>query len=99
MLLAEDLSPRPSTESQSFPNLSSMIPQVKHTSKAIWREFWHTEDKKIREYVAETGWLLKDTARAPADTDNHPLPRITLLHTQNLADKLKLEDSRGQKTW
>ncbi|CAN1348230.1 hypothetical protein LINPERPRIM_LOCUS41386, partial [Linum perenne] len=44
-------------------------------------------------------WLLKDTARAPADTDNHPLPRITLLHTQNLADKLKPEDSGGQKTW
>ncbi|CAN1241381.1 hypothetical protein LINPERPRIM_LOCUS4932, partial [Linum perenne] len=52
-----------------------------------------------RQKINNEGKCPKDTARAPADTANQPLPRLTQLHTQNLADKLKPEGSEGQKTW
>ncbi|CAN1160198.1 hypothetical protein LINPERPRIM_LOCUS21826, partial [Linum perenne] len=52
-----------------------------------------------RQKINNKGKCPKDTAQAPADTANQPLPRLTLLRTQNLADKLMLVDSGGQKTW
>ncbi|CAN1335267.1 hypothetical protein LINPERPRIM_LOCUS36686, partial [Linum perenne] len=52
-----------------------------------------------RQKINNGGKCPKDTTPAPADAANQPLPRLTLLHTQNLADKLKPEGSEGQKTW